>query len=336
MLTGATSVRVWCGTGGYLSQVAGTPADQGGRTLSRIARVVTALVLLVIVAGVAGLGAVGVLYARDDVRRHQSDAVRERAAVIASVVKDGLAGDVTALAATAGRRPFHLAVVSRQYPLTGPYLSELITLHPRFTAVAIYDGIGRLVVRIPYDPGVAGRRFGRQEYFAAAKSQGFAHISRLFVQLGRPKVPVIAFSIRIFHRSSVHGVLVATVPITSFDSLTASYIPAGWTARVYDAGGELVSPSNEASGRSYTSDPIVGPALQGRSVHRQVAGSLVAATPVDPYGWAVRVSEPKGPADAHLKTVTKRLSWYAGGATALALLGAIIAFVRRRPRTTEA
>jgi hypothetical protein len=302
--------------------------------LSRIARALTAFLLLIIVAGVAGAGTLGVLYAREDIRRHQSDAVVDRAATIASIVGDALGNDVNAVRGTSAHPGFHTAVVLRRYGDTSPYLLELASSDPRFAAIAVYDAFGRLAVRLPFDRSIAGRRFGRQEYFSKAKPQGVPHISRLFVQLGQPKVPVIAFSIRIARRSSVHGVLVATVPISQYDALIAPYIPEGWTGRIYDSGGDLVSPAKEASGRSFTNDPIVGPALQGRLVNRRVGGSLIAAAPVQSYGWAVVVSQPRATINAHLRDETVRLSWYAGAATFLAIAGVILASVRRRPPQT--
>ena len=299
--------------------------------MSRITRAFVALVVILAVAGVGALGTLVVLRARDDATARADAAVRDRARVVAQLVHDAIKDDVSAVIATTARPVFHLAVVNKNYVLTHGYLSELLGTQPRLGAVAVYDGGGRLVVRIPNEPSIAGRLFSQQEYFRAARYSGFSHISSLFSQLGKPRVPVIAYSIRIFHHGGVYGVLAATTPITQFDALVAPYTPAGWTVRVYNKTGERVSPSKEASGKTYTSDPIVGPALKGGSGLHRTGGSIVAAAPVADYGWAVSVSQPAKEANASLRRLTERLALFAGGAFLLALIAATLAWSRRTP-----
>lgn len=318
---------------GYLSQV--RPLEPARHMeepgLSRIARALVALVVVMAVAGVGALGTLMVLRARDDATGRANAAVRDRARVVAQLVHDALKDDVSAVIATTSRPVFHLAVVNKNYVQTHGYLSELLATHPRLATVAVYDGGGRLVTRIPSDPGIAGKQFSQQEYFRAARGSGFAHISSLFSQLGAPRVPVIAYSIRVFHHGGIFGVLAATTPITAFDSLVSPYAPAGWTVRVYNQAGERVSPSTEASGRTYTTDPVVGPALKGGSDLQRTGGSIVAAAPVTDYGWAVVVSQPAKAADAGVRKLTERLAILAGGAFLLALIAAALAWSRRTP-----
>jgi hypothetical protein len=201
--------------------------------------------------------------------------------------------------------------------------------------VAVYDAQGRLAARIPYDRSIAGRRFGQQSYFSKARAQGFLYASDLFVQLGRPNSPVIAYSIRIFHGNSVHGVLVATIPISTFDTIVQPLVPPGWVARLYNTSGERVSPSSEASGKSYSTDAIVGPALSGRSsVHRVggSGGSIVAAEPISDIGWAVVISQPTRLTAKETRDLTERLSLLAGGSLVLAMVAAAIGWLRRPRR----
>ena len=302
--------------------------------MSRIARALAALVTIVAVAGVAALGTLLVLRARDDALARAQANVRDRARVASQLVHDAIQSDLGAVIGTTTRPIFFLAVVNKAYVQTHGYLSEMLATHPRLVTAAVYDGGGRLVVRLPFEPSIAGKQFKQQEYFSKARSSGFAHISSLFIQLGKPKVPVIAYSIRIFHRGGIYGVLAVTTPIAAFDSIVAPYTPAGFTVRIYNAAGERVSPSSEATGKTYTTDPIVGPALKGSSILRRTGGSIVAAAPVADYGWGVVVSQPARQADADARALTTRLSWYAGAATLLALIAAVVAWRRSAP--TEA
>lgn len=299
--------------------------------MSRIARLLVVVVTVLALAGVGALGTLVVLRARDDATARVEVNVRDRARVVAQVVHDGIRDDVNAVIATTTRPVFHLAVENRNYVQTHGYLSELLGTHPRLVTAAVYDRAGRLVVRIPYEPSIAGKQFSQQEYFSKARNSGFVHISSLFSQLGKPKVAVIAYSIRIFHGGGVSGVLAATTPTTAFDGLVAQYTPAGATVRVYNAAGERVSPSSEASGKTYTTDPVAGPALKGGSDVRRTGGAIVAAAPVADYGWAVVVSQPAKQADAGARKLTIRLSVLAGGAFVLALIAAVAAWSRRAP-----
>ena len=299
--------------------------------MSRITRAVVALVTILAVAGVGALGTLLVQRARSDVKRHANSAVRDRARVLAQLVHDTIHDDVNAVIGTTTRPVFHLAVVNKNYVQTHGYLSELLATHPRLATVAVYDGGGRLVVRIPSEASIAGKQFSQQEYFRAARNSGFAHVSSLFSQLGKPRVPVIAYSIRIFHHGGIYGVIAATAPISTFDALVAPYTPAGLTVRIYNQAGERVSPSSEASGKTYTTDPVVGPALKGGTGLHRTGGSVLAAQPIADYGWAVVVSEPVKKADADLRKVTERYALLAGGAFLLALIAASLAWSRRAP-----
>jgi hypothetical protein len=108
-------------------------------------------------------------------------------------------------------------------------------------------------------------------------------------------------------------------------------VPAGSIVRIYNASGERISPSAEASGKTYTTDPTVAPALAGRSrVHRS-GNSIVASEPVADFGWAVVVSQQAALGDKRVQDLTVRLSWLAGGATLLALIAAVAAWRRRAP-----
>jgi hypothetical protein len=298
--------------------------------MSRIARALAALVIIVAVAGVGGLGALGVMHARDDVQHRAEAAVRDRARLVARVVHDTVADDLNAIVGTSSRPIVHLAMVFKRYQVVDNYFTELLAAHPRFVTAAAYDSAGRLVLRLPRDATVEGKLFRQQEYYSVARTTGLPHVSAMFVQLGRPKVPVIAYSIRVFHHGAIIGVLVGTTPITAFDSFVAPLTPSRWTARVYNAPGQLVSPSSEASGKLYTTDPIVGPALRGTSNLHRTHGSIVAAEPIPDFKWAAVVSEPASAVDADVRALTVRLSWYAGGAMLLALIAAVVAW-RRRP-----
>ena len=292
------------------------------------------LLALVTIAAVAGVGALGtllVMRARDDAVTRANANVRDRTRAIAQVVHDAIRDDIDAVIGTTSRPVFHLAVVNKNYVQTHGYLSELLATHPRLATVAIYDRGGRLVTRIPGEPSIAGKLFSQQEYFKAARNSGFAHISALFSQLGQPKVPVIAYSIRIFHRGGVYGVLAATTPITSYDTLIAPYGDAGTTVHIYNGTGELVSPSKEASGKTYTGDPVVGPALKGGSSLRRTGGAIVAAEPVADYNWAIVVSRSAKQGDGDARKLTERLAVLAGGAFILALIAVVVAWTRRAP-----
>ena len=299
--------------------------------MSRFIRLLAALVMVLALAGVAGLGALGVMRARDDAIAREKAAARDQARAIAQVVHDSIQTDRAAVIETTRLPVLHLAVVNKNYAVTKAYLAALIVTHQRFASVGIYDGGGRLVVRIPGDPTIAGQRFGQQEYFKAARNEGVAHISNLFVQLGKPKVAVIAYSIRIFHHGGIYGVLVATTPITAFDAMVAPYAPAGSIVRVYNAAAERISPSTEASGKTYTTDPVVSSVLAGRPEIRRAGSSIIAAEPVADFGWGIVLSQQAQPGDARVQALTVRLSWLAGGATLLALIAAALAWRRHTP-----
>lgn len=302
--------------------------------MARIVRALMAMIMVLALAGVAGLGTIAVMRARSDAQSRVATAATDRARAIAQVVHDAVQDEIGALIATTKQRVLYLAVPHKDYRGAEPYLSELIRSHPRIASVGIYNGAGQLVVRIPGDPSIAGRRFGQQEYFKAARNVGAAHISKLFVQLGKPKVPVIAYSLSVHHPGAYYGVLVATTPIREFDALVAPYAPAGSTVRIYNAAGERISPSSEASGKTYTTDAVVGPALAGRSSIRRTGGSIVAAEPVADFGWAIVVSQPARRGDKAVHDLTVRLSLLAGGATLLALIAAAAAW-RRKPRHAD-
>jgi hypothetical protein len=299
--------------------------------LSRIVRMLGALVTALAVAGVAALGTLSVMRARDDAFARQNADARDRARIVASVVHDAVQGNEAAVVDTAGREPFERAVARSDWAKAGPFILELVTAHRGFAAIAVYDRLGRLALRLPFDGSVAHRRFGQQEYFSQARNAPAPHISNLFVQLGIPKVAVIAYSMRIRLRASTYGVLVGTTPITEFDTMVVPYTPAGSIVRIYNGGGERISPSSEASGKSYTTDPVVGPALVGRSSFHRSSGSIVAAEPVPDFGWAVVVSQPARVGDKSVHDLTVRLSLLAGGATLLALIAVAAAWRRKSP-----
>ncbi len=299
--------------------------------MSRITRLSVALVTILAVAGVGALGMLLVVRARDDTTARAKERVRDRARVVSQVVRDAVREDLGTVAGTARRTAFYLGIVNKLVPQTNAYLSELLATHPRLVTAAVYDGAGRLVARIPRDASVVGKQFSQQEYFRAARTSSPAHISSLITQLGAPKVAVIPYSIRINYRSRFVAVLAATTPITGFDELLVPYTPLGWTVRVYDQAGERISPSAEASGKEYTTDPWVGPALKGGSSVQRVDGTISAAEPVADYGWAVVVSQPAKEANADLRKVTTGRGILAGGAFLLALIAAAIAWSRRAP-----
>jgi hypothetical protein len=293
-------------------------------------RAIAAVVTMLAVAGVAGLGTLVVLRARNDAIARANTEVRDRARLAAQTMLDTLNSDLGSLLATSRRPQVNHAIVFSQYGGVDPYFSELLAANPRFVTASVYDKNGRLVLRLPRDPSIAGRLFRQQEYFSVARSTGLPHVSGMFVQLGPPKVPVIAYSIRVFHHGGTYGVIVGTTPITAFDTLLAPLTPAGWTIRVYNEPGQEVSPSSEATGKIYTTDPVVGPALKGTAGFHRNKADVVAAEPVTGYGWAVVVTEPVKQADAGGRRLTRRLSWLAGGATALALVAAAAGFRARR------
>ena len=317
--------------GGIFPKFGRSAADKEDPGLSRIMRLLTALVMLLALAGVAGLGALGVMRARDDAIAREKAAARERARAIAQVVHDAVQSDLGAVIGTTARPDVQFGIAHKTYAKSIPYLLELLATHPWFASVGVYDGGGRLVVRFPTDPSIIGGRFGQQEYFKVARSVGVAHISNLFVQLGKPRGVVIAYSIRILYHGRIYGVFVGTTPITHFDAMVAPYVPAGAIVRIYNASGERISPSWEASGKTYTTDPVVGPTLAGRSSIRRTGGLIVAAEPIADIGWAVVMTQPAKIGDARVQDLTVRLSWLAGGATFLALIAATAAWRRRRP-----
>jgi hypothetical protein len=298
--------------------------------MSRITRAIVALVTILAVAGVGALGTLLVLRARDDAMKRAGSRVRDRASVAAQVVHDAIRDDFNAVVSTTTRPVFRLAVIQTNFAQTHGYLTELLATHTRLVTVAVYDRRGSLVARIPTDPAIAGKRFSQQEYFVKARDQG-SHISSLFSQLGKPKVSVIAYSARVYFGGGVVGVLAGTTPITAFDSLTAPYTPTGWAIRVYDQAGQIVSPSSEASGKTFTSDAVVGPAFTGSSTFKRTGRFVVATAPIADYGWAVAVSQPVKQADEDARTLTIRLSILAGGAFLLALVAAVAAWIRRAP-----
>ena len=308
------------------------PLEMEDPGLSRITRAIVALVTILAVAGVGALGTLLVLRARDDAMKRAGTSVRERAQVVAQVVHDAIRDDLNAVRSTTTRPFFRAALVSKTFAQTHAYLSELIATHTRMVTVAVYDRTGHLVARIPLDPAIEGKRFSQQEYFVKARDLGY-HVSSLFSQLGNPKAPVIAYSGRVFFGGASIGVLAATTPLTAFDSLVAPYSPSGWAIRVYDQLGQIVSPSSEASGRTFTGDAVVGPAFKGSSTLKRTGRSLVAAAPIADFGWAVAVSQPAKQADENTRTLTIRLSIFAGGAFLLALIAAALAWFRRAPAT---
>jgi hypothetical protein len=308
---------------------AGTDKEDPG--LSRIARAFGALLTILALAGVAALGTLGVMRARDDAIARSNAAARDRARTIAQLIHDEITSDLDAVVATTTRPLVSLNVAQKKYVPVIPYLSELIATHQRLVSVGIYDAGGTLAVRIPGDASIAGRRFGQQEYFKTARNDPLPHISNLFVQLGKPKVPVIAYSLRLYRFGGVQGVLVGTTPITAFDTMVAPYASAGSIVRIYNASGERISPSSEASGKTYTTDPVVGPTLSGRSSVRRGGGSIIAAAPVADFGWAVVVSQQSQAGDKRVQDLTVRLSLLAGGATLLALIATAAAWRRKSP-----
>jgi hypothetical protein len=298
--------------------------------LSRIVRALGALVTVLAVAGVAALGTLSVMRARDDGFARVNADARERARIIATIVHDAVQDDFNAVVSTSARPFFRTYIASKNYRQAAVLLSELITTHRRLTSIAVYDAGGALAYRIPGDASLMGKRFGQQEYFNAARNTSNPHISDLFIQLSKPKVPVIAYSIRVGYRAGVYGVLVGSTAITEFDDLVEPFAPAGSTVRIYNKSGEQISPAKEASAKTYKADPIVGPALGGQSSVRRATGSIVAAEPVADYGWAVVVSQPARVADKSVQDLVERLSWLAGGATLLALIATTAAWRRRR------
>jgi hypothetical protein len=299
--------------------------------LSRIVRALMAMIVVLALAGVAGAGTMTVMRARNDAQSRVTAAARERARNIATVVRDAVQADLTAVVDSTRVQSVSLAVARHQYPAATPFLIELALTHPRFVSAGIYTTHGVLVARVPSDLTVMGRRFGQQEYFTKA-SAGSASISSLFVQLGKPRVAVIAYSVGFRHRGTVRAVLVATSPISALDSLVAPYVPPGAVARIYNETGERISPSSEASGKTYSTDPTIASALAGRSSIHRAGGQLTVAQPVADLGWAVVVSEPARSADRAVHKLTVRLSWLTGGATFLALLAAVAASARSRRR----
>src|SRR5262249_3388616 len=147
-----------------------SPNESGGSWMSRITRALIVSVTVLAVAGVGALGTLLVVRARDDSRARAGARVRDRGRVVAQLVHDAIKDDVSAVIATTTRPVLHLAIVNRQFVQTHAYLSELLATHPRFVTVAVFDRGGRLVVRIPGDPAIAGKQFSQQEYFRAAKS----------------------------------------------------------------------------------------------------------------------------------------------------------------------
>ena len=288
------------------------------------------LVALLCVAGVGVLGATTVTRARAIETRHATDAVRDRALAVAGLAHAAMLDDLEAVAQTAPRMAQYLATVNNKVAAVAPFFSTLIGTHHRIGAVAWYDRSGKLLFRVPNEPSIVGRRFGQQDYFSKARSDGKPHVSNLFVQLGRPKVAVIAYSQRIAYRGLIYGVLVGTTPIAEFDKIIAPYVPSGWTISLYNTSGERVSPSSGTTAKTYTSDPLVRAALSGSPTTVKAGGSISASEPVPEFGWAAVVSRPAKAVDKAVHQTVVRFSVLAGLITGLALLGAIAAGLRMR------
>lgn len=296
------------------------------------------VVVLVAVVGLAGTYAVW--SARDTARTQAEEALLLRARTIASAVSTAVSEDVQAVVVTGGRgkvasavllanRQRSLRLIAGYFQPAAPFISHLMATHPRIDAVSIYDRSGRLVARAPADGSVIGRRFAQQEYFKNAINHTEPQISKLFVQLGVPKGPVEAYSARILLQKYAWGVIIATTPLSTFDTLATANAEPGETVRIYNATGEVVSPSSEASGRSYLSDAAIGPLLRGRAVVKRAGSMVVASAPAPAIGWTATVSEPMSHVYDKAGDETVRLSWLMGAITFAALGLSVFALWRR-------
>lgn len=294
------------------------------------ARFVVLAVVVMFLAAAGGICAWIVIQAQTQAQDAVLLRLQQQAKNIAASVGNEVQEDVAAVTATADFPGMKLSIINKRYSGTTPFLSTLIKLHPRIASVGVYDSLGRLSARLPSDATISGRRFSQQEYFSTARNSNEPHISSLFIQIGKPKGTVIAYSYRIRCRV-VCGVLVGTTPITTFDAMVTPYASSEVAVRVYDSKGELISPTAEASGRSYASDRLVGPALKGRSVALKSGHAASASAPVRDIGWAVVVSQPT--ATAFKNADRLRLQLASAGA-AVFLLAIVSAFLASRGAVT--
>ncbi|MGZ4145511.1 MAG: hypothetical protein ACXVPP_10175 [Actinomycetota bacterium] len=309
--------------GSTLSPEPTTPADatrRGGRALA-------AIVALLAICGAGAIGGLAVIDARNSVQDQGDAQLLARAKLASSVLGEAMKSDMDAVSNTADRSVLGSIAATGKWPASYGPLVNLLAHNPRLASASVFDVRGVLQGRVPGDRSIAGQRFSQQDYFQSARRSQGVHISRLFIEIGAPKGPVIAYSTQIRSNPS-RGVLQAATLIRSYESLTSRYAPTGAVVRVYDASGEIVAPAAQASGTTHEKERVVASALAGRTSTVRSKSTVSVGVPVSPVGWAVVITQPLRIADHDARATMVRTSELVGAMFVLALLAVVAAWRR--------
>ncbi len=202
------------------------------------------------------------------------------------------------------------------------HLRALVASHPDNSRAFIADAGGVLRYDYPVDASVLGQDFSYRDWYRGVSGARRPYLSLIYQRVALDAPYVVALATPIRSDGDILGYLVYQRTVQELAAWIARYSPQPGAIRMIDRQGTAAQIQADAPGDLWANHELVGNALAGETGTGHGVDpesgkeSLISYGPVEPFGWAVVVSQPWNAIFA----TARELAWHIVGFALLALL----------------
>lgn len=202
------------------------------------------------------------------------------------------------------------------------HLRALVASHPDNSRAFIADAGGVLRYDHPVDASVLGQDFSYRDWYLGVSEAQRPYLSQIYQRVALDAPYVVALATPIRSDGDMLGYLVYQRTVQGLAAWIARYSPEPGVIRMIDRQGTAAQIRADAPGDLWADHELVRLALAGgkgtgHGVDPESGEkSLISYGPVEPFGWAVVVSQPWNA----IFGTARELAWHIVGFALLALL----------------
>ncbi|MFL1454915.1 ATP-binding protein [Marinobacter sp. GN3S48] len=214
------------------------------------------------------------------------------------------------------------ALQQRDVERVRTHLRALVASHPDNSRAFIADAGGVLRYDHPVDASVLGQDFSYRNWYLGVSEAQRPYLSLIYQRAALDAPYVVALATPIHSDGDMLGYLVYQRTVQGLAAWIARYSPEPGVIRMIDRQGTAAQIRADAPGDLWADHELVRLALAGgtgtgHGVDPESGEkSLISYGPVEPYGWAVVVSQPWNA----IFGTARELGWHIVGFALLALL----------------
>lgn len=214
------------------------------------------------------------------------------------------------------------ALEQRDVERVRTHLRALVASHPDNSRAFIADAGGVLRYDHPVDASVQGQDFSYRDWYLGVSEAQRPYLSLIYQRVALDAPYVVALATPIRSDGDMLGYLVYQRTVQGLAAWIARYSPEPGVIRMIDRQGTAAQIRADAPGDLWADHELVRLALAGgtgtgHGVDPESGEkSLISYGPVEPFGWAVVVSQPWNA----IFGIARELAWHIVGFALLALL----------------